>query len=673
MHKVWVLVVFCFGCLPPPPVDSRPPRTAAQARVDKRVVIAATTRPSGHMTTTTSADGTIQLVYHVLQNGRGPHVEATIGLAPDWTIASFQATGKHTMGTTLGESFTRTGDRVTWKSSEEQGDRSVKGPAFFIPIASMPINWLLVPAALKAGGTIALLPGGEAKVERVGTFAVTAGTETKQLVCYRIIGPELAAQYTWFEAGGAWFGNANAQESIVPEGWESSILPLIAQQDALNRARDAALAQQHASRPVSGVAFTNVRVLDVDKGTWTPNQTVLVVGDTIKQVGPTGRVKIPEGIDTLPSDGMGVIPGLIDMHSHTTPIDGLLSIAAGVTTVRDVGNDPDTLDDIKKRFDEGTAIGPQIIRYGFIEGRNEKAAASKITAETPDEAKAAVAFFVKRGYEGIKIYNSVRPELVPLLAAEAHAKGLKVIGHIPVHMIASEAILAGYDGVEHINMLFLNFFATKDTDTRDTTRFTLVGDKAAGFDLAGAPMLELVSLLKQKKTVITPTLTAFQDLFLGEQGKVIPGLEDVVARLPVMTQRWFVTGGLPMDAAKRAVYAQSWTKILAMVKTLWEAKVHVVLGTDHIGGLMLHNEMALYVAAGIPTKDVMRMATLDAARALGLEKKTGSIAAGKRADLVLVDGDPIADIKQIRKTVMVLRGGVIYRSDALYGAVGVKP
>lgn len=673
MHRVWVLVVFVLGCLPPPPVESGPRRSSAQSRVENRVVIVATTRPSGYLTTTVGGDGAIKLVYHVVQNGRGPHVEATVALAPDWTIASFQATGTHTLGTKLGESFTRAGDRATWKSSEEQGDRSVKGSAFFIPIADLPISWLLVPAALKAGGTIPLLPGGEAKVEQVATLSVTVGTQTKQLVGYRITGLELTPSYTWFDASGAWFGNASNWFSVVPEGWESVIAPLIKRQEELDRARDAALALRHASRPVSGVAFTNARVLDVDKGTWTPNQTVVVIGDTITKIGPTNRIKIPEGIDTLPVDGMGIVPGLIDMHSHTTAADAVLDIAAGVTTVRDVGNDPDTLDDLKKRFDDGTAIGPHIVRYGFIEGRNEKAAASKVTAETPDEAKAAVAYFVKRGYEGIKIYNSVRPELVPLLAAEAHANGMKVIGHVPVHMIAADTVRAGYDGVEHINMLFLNFFATKDTDTRDTTRFTLVGDKAATFDLAGAPMLELVSLLKQKKTIVTPTLTAFQDLFLGEQGKVIPGMEEVVARLPVITRRWFITGGLPMDATKRALYARSWTKILAMVKTLWEAKVHLVLGTDHIGGLMLHNEMAMFVSAGIPTKDVMRMATLDAARALGLDKKIGTITAGKRADLIVVDGDPIADVKQIRKTVMVMRGGVLYRSDALYGAIGVTP
>jgi len=672
MLRVWVLVMFVVGCLPPPPLESRPQRSVGAPQVEKRVVVAAT-RPSGYLTTTTAGDGSISVVHHVVQNGRGPHVEATFTLAPDWTIAAYAAAGKHTMGTQLAEKFARTGDRATWQSAEEQGDRPVKGPAFFVPIAELPIAWLLVPAAIRAGGTLPLLPGGEAKVEQAATMQVTAAGQTKQLVAYRITGLELAPTYSWFHQDGTWFGDVSPFSSVVPEGWEAAIGPLLKRQEELARVRDAALAQQHASRPISGVAFTNVRVLDVDKGTWTPNQTVLVVGDTIKQIGPASRVKVPEGIDTLPFDGMGIIPGLIDMHSHTTPADALLDIAAGVTTIRDVGNDPDLLDDLKKRFDDGTAIGPHVVRYGFIEGRNPKAAASKVTAETPEEAKAAVELFAKRGYEGIKIYNSIRPELVPLLAAEAHTRGMKVIGHVPVHMTASEVVRAGYDGVEHINMLFLNFFVTEETDTRDTTRFTLVGDQAADFALDGKPMLELIELLRQKKTIVTPTLSVFEDLFIGAQGKVPPGKVDAVARLPVMTQRWFLTGGLPMDATRRALYARSWTKILAMVKMLWEAKIHLVLGTDSIGGLMLHNEMELFVAAGIPTKDVIRMATLDAARALGLDKKVGTLAAGKRADLILVDGDPIADIKSIRKTVMVMRAGVLYRSDALYGAVGVKP
>ena len=128
------------------------------------------------------------------------------------------------------------------------------------------------------------------------------------------------------------------------------------------------------------------------------------------------------------------------MHAHLGAADGALNIASGVTTVRDVGNDPDRLDDFKKRFDEGTAIGPHVLRAGFIEGRGEKAASSKITAETEAEAKAGVEFYAKRGYEMMKIYNSVKPELVPVITKEAHAHGMTVTGHIPVHMLAHEAV-----------------------------------------------------------------------------------------------------------------------------------------------------------------------------------------------------------------------------------------
>src|SRR6185369_13716252 len=158
---------------------------------------------------------------------------------------------------------------------------------------------------------------------------------------------------------------------------------------------------------------------------------------------------------------------------------------------------------------------------------------------------------------------------------------------------------AGYDGIEHINMLFLNFFADHDTDTRTTTRFTLIGDKAASFDLKGKPATDFFALLKAKKTVIDPTVGVFQDLLMGEQGKVLPGLEKLVARLPVQTQRSFLLGGLPFEG-KEQLYRASWDKVLAMLKTLHEQKITIVTGTDNIGGLWLHHELELWSKAGIP-------------------------------------------------------------------------
>ncbi len=676
MRTTWVgLVALVAACGGAPVEVTQRKQIDLDAKRVANYVFVASGRPSGTYQITTAIDGTISTQIHIVENGRGPHVDAKLRVsATDWTLEAFEASGKHTMGTKVDERFQLANGVARWKSEEEQGEKAVKGATFFLPIADGPVTPFLVPAALKAGGAIALLPGGQAKVTRVADITVAAGNEKRVLDGYRIDGLGLAPQYSWFERDtGTWFGDLTQWSAFVPEGWDAAIAPIVAKQRVLDRARDAEIARLNATKPVTGIAFTNARVLDVDKGVWLQSQTVLVVGDTIKAIGKTGTVKIPEGVDTLPVDGMGIIPGLIDMHSHTTAVDGLLDIAAGVTLVRDVGNIPDELDDLKKRFDDGTAVGPHIARYGFIEGRGDKAASSTVTAETPDEAMLAVAQFKKRGYEGIKIYNSVKTDLVPLLASEAHGKGMKVTGHIPVHMLAHEAVAAGYDGIEHINMLFLNFFATHETDTRDTTRFTLVGDKAADFDLASAPVTEFVAMLRDKKIVIDPTLAAFEDLFVGVPGKIMSGMEATVARFPIQVQRGWLTGGLPMEGEKQALYAKSWAKLLAMVKLLVTSKVPVVLGTDHIGGVMYHHEMELFVRAGIAPKDVLRMATIDAARALDLDKTTGTITAGKRADLVVVASDPLANIADIRKTVYTMRAGVLYRTDALYTVANVAP
>jgi imidazolonepropionase-like amidohydrolase len=643
------------------------------AAVDKRVVISLG-RKSGSSVLRVAPDGTFSTTLDVLENGRGPHVDATFTLADDGTPAAFDARGHHTMGTKFTSTFRREGDNARWKSDEEAGERAVDGPAFFMPLAPVAeFDGLLVRAALEQGGRIALLPSGEAHVDKAIEVEISSGSEKRTVVGFAVSGLDLTPTHTWMNADGSWFGSVSDWYSVVPEGWEGAIAPLIAKQDELARARDAKNFTSLAHRsPVAGLAYTHARVLDVEHGKWTRDQTVVVVEGKITSVGPSSSAKVPAGAEVVDLTGRALIPGLWDMHAHFGDADGALNIASGITTARDVGNDPDKLDDFKQRFDAGSAIGPHLYRFGFIEGRNEKAASSKVTAETPDEAKAAVKFFLDRRYDGVKIYNSVRPELVPIIAAEAHAHGLRVTGHIPVHMLAHEAVRAGYDGIEHVNMLFLNFFATHETDTRDTTRFTLVGDKAADFDFRAEPVREFFALLKKHHTIIDPTLNAFEDLLVGEQGKVTPGLETLIERLPVNVQRYFLLGGLPLGDRKER-YRASYEKVLEMVKQLYDSEIALLVGTDSLAGLMLHHEMALFARAGVPNAAILKIATIDAARALGVDKETGSIARGKVADLVVLDGDPLARISDIGRVTSTMRAGVVFDSAAVYETVSVRP
>ena len=672
------------GAEPPPPVAAptapapEPTVTAAApvaAPVTIKRVVTDQSRPSGTDVATTAPDGTVTITFDLVENGRGPHVDATLKLAADGTLDAFEAKGHHTFGAVIAETFAREGTRAHWQSREETGSSADAPPhAFFFPVAPVPdAVGILASALLKAGGPLPLLPGGEARLTRIGEQTLTHGTEQRHVIGYAIDGLDLLPTYTWMNDDGTWFGSVDPWSSDVPEGWTEAIKPLVDLQEAATKRRDVEVAQRLARRPpAAGLAFTHARVLDVAHGKWLTDRTVVVTGDRIVSVGPSKGAKVPPGAEVVDLAGRALLPGLWDMHAHLGTPDGVLDIASGVTTARDVGNEPDKLDDYKMRFDSGAAVGPHVYRMGFVEGRGPKAASSRITAETPDEARAAVAFYAARGYDGMKIYNSIKPELIPIITREAHARGMSVTGHIPVHVLAHEAVEAGYDGIEHVNMLFLNFFATHDTDTRDTTRFTLVGEKAASLDLKSKPVTDFLKLLRAHHTVIDPTCGAFEDLLVGKQGQIIPGLEPLVARLPVQVARTYLTGGLPREG-KDEVYKQSYDRLLTMVKALADAKITVVAGTDALAGLMLHHELTLFVRGGVKPADAIRMATLDPARSMKKDKESGSIEAGKVADLVVIDGDPLARIEDLGKVVSTVKGGVVYASAPLYATVGVQP
>jgi Amidohydrolase family len=218
--------------------------------------------------------------------------------------------------------------------------------------------------------------------------------------------------------------------------------------------------------------------------------------------------------------------------------------------------------------------------------------------------------------------------------------------------------------------VLLNFLATHESDTRTLDRFTIVGEKAPAFDLTSAPAREFFTLLREHHTVVDPTLCIQELVFTVAKGKLPPGLEPLMARLPVQVQR--AIGSIGLDfGGKDELYRRSFDKMLESVKALRDAGVTVVAGTDAIAGISLQRELELFVKAGLTPAEAIRDATLVPARVMKADSRTGSIAAGKRADLFVVDGDPLADIRDIRKTVMTFEAGVRYPSKELYETVGV--
>jgi imidazolonepropionase-like amidohydrolase len=268
----------------------------------------------------------------------------------------------------------------------------------------------------------------------------------------------------------------------------------------------------------------------------------------------------------------------------------------------------------------------------------------------------------------------VRPELVPVLVDEARKRGLRVGGHIPAGMTAEQAVRAGYNEIQHMNMLFLNFMSDLAPDTRTPARLTVPAEHAGELDFDDPKTKDFVALLAGRHITVDPTLQVFEGLFLDRAGEVARAYRAIADRLPPTVRRNVRDGGLPVtDPAQRARHEASFRAMLRMLRVLHDAGVSVVAGTDEPGGLALVRELELYVEAGIPPAEVLQMATLGAARANGLGESLGSIAPGKLADFILVDGDPSADPAALRNLRLVVKNGVPMDPGALWREVGIAP
>ncbi len=239
-------------------------------------------------------------------------------------------------------------------------------------------------------------------------------------------------------------------------------------------------------------------------------------------------------------------------------------------------------------------------------------------------------------------------------------------------MNAADAVERGYDEVQHVNFMFLRFLAGPEDDTRTPLRFTRVAERGADLDLAGADVQRFLDLLVAHKTVLDPTLATFHGMFVADPGELDPILAPYASRLPAQIARGGRNGGLPALGAKRARYRASFAALLRFVKLAWDRKIPIVAGTDNTPGLTFPHELELYVQAGIPAPEVLSLATIGAARVMGMAGETGSIAVGKRADMVLIDGDPTTDISTVRNTDAVVCRGVVYDPAELFAAVGMR-
>jgi hypothetical protein len=631
---------------------------------------------AGEAVSRVEANGERLYTFEFNDRGRGPKTSTRIRLDQQGRLPVFEeTTGNDYWKSPVDERYEWKEGRAVWKNGSEKEDRELRSPAFYLSLNGPPQETELLAKALLASPDhrLPVLPTGEAQIAKVSSLQVkdSAGN-SRTADLYAISGLGFTPGYVWLDSRHNLFASLQGWAALFPEGWDGAIPELTKVQDAAVAARYKDLAAKLTHHPTGGLVIQHARLFDPETKTVRPDVTVVVSGNRIQAVGPDGEVQVPAGAEVVDAKGKMLLPGLWDMHTHLSEDQGIMHLAAGVTTVRDMANDTDKLLDLRKRWDNGDAIGPRVLMAGFIDGPGPYAGPSKVLVDTEEKALAAVDNYAKLGYVQIKLYSSLDPKLVPAIEKRTHQLGLRLSGHIPNGMSAEQAVRAGFDEIQHVNFLMLNFLPP-DIDTRTPARFTEVAKHAAELDLKSERVRSFISLLKERGTVSDPTLVAFEGMFTGRPDQLDPSLAPVADRFPAQVRRAVFGGGLNPPAELVQRYRDSYRAMQNMVRALHDAGVTIVAGTDAMAGFCYHRELELYVDSGIPAPDVLAIATLGAARVMKRDDERGTVAAGKLADMILVDGDPTKNISDIRRVVLTVKDGAVYDPAKLYETMGVKP
>jgi imidazolonepropionase-like amidohydrolase len=410
------------------------------------------------------------------------------------------------------------------------------------------------------------------------------------------------------------------------------------------------------------LVIINANVIDGTGKAPLKDAAIVIENGRITSIGPRADVKIPRRAKVFDARGKYVLPGLFDMHAHIGQVEwGPVYLAAGVTTARDAANEFEFIVSVRDAIKEGRGLGPRMLLAGIIDG-NHPTAIGVIRADTPEQARGAVNRYYNAGFDQIKIYSSIKPEILKEICLEAHRLGLTVTGHVPRGMNAIQAVEAGMDQINHIQYLMVPF-APKDYKPQPGV--------APKIDFNSEEVKNAIQFFKQRKTVFDPTLVVFEMLFHPAE---VPfaSFEPGAAKLPQELLAPINNTGLP---AERAAYGREILDLFSNITgALHKNGLTVVAGTDQVvPGHSLRRELELYVKAGFTPMEAIRSATIVPARVMKLDRDLGTLEQGKIADLILLDGNPLENISNLRNTKYVVTSGRMFDCAELWQSVGFKP
>ncbi|HWT00628.1 MAG TPA: amidohydrolase family protein [Pyrinomonadaceae bacterium] len=424
------------------------------------------------------------------------------------------------------------------------------------------------------------------------------------------------------------------------------------------------LACAHSAQtpPPKPLVLTGVTVIDVT-GAAQPaaGVTVVIEGGRIREVGLAAKVKVPKGARVVNASGKYLIPGLWDMHVHLswTKASALpVLVANGVTSVRDLGGRLDELDAWRTEIAAGLRVGPRILRAGpILNGRSFNPL--QMVPGNPDETRGVIRALKYVGVDFIKVHRRMERDSYLAAIDEAKKQGLALVGHIPMTVTPEEASDAGQVTIEHTETLFEGTFSERNKDRKlpDAIRQFRDGGEAE----------KLFARFAKNGTVVTPTLVAFSSIIEAYDPALPPNpLKRYVALSYKEEER---KRAQTISAEDLAETKATFAELKEVVRLLHKAGVTLMTGSDiaatRVPGFTLHDELALLVGAGLTPLEALRAATVTPARVMKKEKDLGTIEAGKLADLVLLDANPLDDIGNARRIRAVIVNGKLLDRAAL--------
>jgi hypothetical protein len=619
-------------------------------------------------------DGTYTLTSHFLFTDRGSKVplETTFVARTDrMTPLSYAAKGQASRQSNMDDTLTVTSDRIAITRNGKTEIQTPSEPWFitdgYSPVAMQEqmMRWWLrngKPAEFTvypAKTTVRIVPAGTLSV---GGLAAHGYTVSGLIWGQESLWTDDAQNLIALVSTDAEFDHFEA----VRQPYQANLGVFIAAAVQADLAALATLTTTARMAPARSLAITGATLEDSTGAVPVKDSVILIEDGVIKAVGVRGHVRIPNDATILDASGKYAVPGLWDMHAHYEQVEwGPIYLAAGVTSVRDVGNEFDFIRTVHDELDrkQNPAIGPHIEFAGIIDGTGPISLGA-VTADTPEQALQWVERYKAAGARQIKIYSSVKPEIVRAITTDAQARDMTVTGHIPEGMTAIEGVHDGMDQINHISyeVPYFSHPVLGADGKPDRT-------KASVLELDGPRVKDLISTLQNHHTILDPTIALYES-FLNT--KPLDQLEPGIDHLPPQLRE--ALDSPPATGDKAALASARWQIVIATLKALHAAGIPIVAGTDQaIPGYSLHRELELYVDAGFTPLEALQAATIVAARALGVEKESGSLEAGKRGDVLLLTADPLADIHNTRAVWRTVAAGAVYDPAPLWRSVGFLP